>query len=129
MTRIAAPYRYARLIASPICAVIVVLGAGCQSTPIRPDPAAPVVLTETQVVEVPVPVVRQPPADLTQAPAIDASALTVLPAGQGDYGVTRASLETIIEALRAAGAQLQRWRAWALPEGPESGVDRRLEPK
>lgn len=95
--------------------------AACGSAPVPPDPVAPVVLTETQVVEVPVPVVRRPPADLMQAPVIDASALTVLPAGQGDYGVTRASLETIIESLRAAGAQLQRWRAWALLDGARSG--------
>ena len=96
--------------------------AGCQSTSITPDPAAPVVLTETQILEIPVPVTRTPPPELMLAPSIDASALTVLPAGQGDYGLSRAAVESIIEAVRAAGEQLQRWRAWA-SVAPEPAPD------
>ena len=78
-----------------------------------PDPQAPVVLKEAQAVEIPVPVVREPPVELMQPLGLQAPGL--LPAGQGDYCMTRADVEQTIDVLRAAASRLNQWRAWAAP--------------
>jgi len=69
------------------------------------------VLTETRTVEVPVPVKRVPPADL----AVDMTYATpeLLPVCQGDYGITREGVETLIDSFREMRLRLARWRAWA----------------
>ena len=78
-----------------------------------PDPQSPVVLREAQTVEVPVPVLREPPAELLQPLGLTAPGL--LPAGQGDYCMTRADVEQTIDVLRAAAGRINQWRAWAAP--------------
>lgn len=90
---------------------IVILVAGCGGSPIEPDPPGPAVLLEPVTIEIPVPVRREPDPELLLP--LNLQAPKILPAGQGDYGLTRADLELIIEALRAAGERLARWRAWA----------------
>lgn len=84
---------------------------GCAGNDVEPDPVGPTILEETVTVEVPVPVERTPPADLLQPLNLDAP--QVLPAGHGDYGISRINLERMIEAHRAAAERLARWRAWA----------------
>ena len=76
------------------------------------DPQATVVLADIQpALECPEPVPVQPPADLI-AP-LELASPEILPGGQGDYGITREGLEMLVDALRAAGERLSRWRAWA----------------
>ena len=91
--------------------MILLVLAGCSGT-------APVVpsanVVEAQVIEVPVPVERRPPADLM--------ALVDLPAPQlgkactGDYGITRANAELLVDFMRTARERLARWRVWAGPK-------------
>lgn len=84
--------------------------AGCAGTP-APDALAPVVLTDIAApLDCPQPEPRRAPPELL-AP-LHLAAPAVLPAGQGDYGMTRAGLEAIIDALRAAGERLKLWEAW-----------------
>lgn len=91
--------------------VALVLLTACTGQPVA-DPQATVVLADIQpALECPEPAPVLPPADLV-AP-LDLQAPEVLPAGQGDYGLTREGMEMVIEALRSAGERLARWRAWA----------------
>jgi len=52
-----------------------------------------------------------PPADL----AVDMTYATpeLLPVCQGDYGITREGVETLIDSFREMRLRLARWRAWA----------------
>lgn len=95
-----------------ICSLLVAVAlVGC-GPQVKPDPVAPIVLQDVcEPVEIPIPVHRPPPADLAQP--LDLDAPDVLPAGQGDYGLTRVGLELIIDGFRHAQERLQRWRAWA----------------
>jgi len=84
-----------------------ILLTGCASEPTT----APVVLTETVTVEVPVPVKRTPPAHLMvesdpETPAFGAAC-------EGDYSLTRAGVEQLIDAFHSAQERLHQWRAWA----------------
>lgn len=88
---------------------ILALLAGCATTP-TPDPAGPTVLKEAQVVEVPVAVTRRLPADLLAPIVVEAPAIAQ---GTGDYCLSRSGLEVVIDAFRATGEKLARWRAWA----------------
>ena len=94
------------------CATLLLLCslAGCAGSP-QPDPAAPIVLTDIVApLDCPEPEIRTAPADLTAPLEVEAPQL--VPAGQGDYGITRQAVEAMIDALRAAGERLARWRAW-----------------
>lgn len=85
--------------------------AGCAGQPTA-DPQAVTVLADIQpALECPPPEHEIPPADLV-AP-LELQTPEVLPGGQGDYGITREGLEMLVDALRAAGERLSRWRAWA----------------
>lgn len=84
---------------------------GCTGTPVA-DPLATAVLADIQPpLECPEPEPALPPADLLTP--VDLQAPTILPAGQGDYGVSRAGLELLIDGYRALHERLARWRAWA----------------
>lgn len=83
--------------------------AGCAGP--APDALAPVVMTDIAApLDCPEPEPRRAPAELLAPLVLEAPA--VLPAGQGDYGMTRDGLEAIIDALRAAGERLRLWEAW-----------------
>ena len=90
-------------------AVSALLLAGCASAP-HPDPPGPTVLREAQVVQVPVAIERHPPPELLQPLGLEAPDIT---AGQGDYCTSRAGMEMIIDAMRAAAERLAQWKAWA----------------
>lgn len=81
--------------------------AGCGSQPTT----APVVLTETVTVEVPVAVKRTPPPVLTDPLAV--SMPTFGAVCEGDYSLTRAGVEQLIDAFRTTQERLSQWRAWA----------------
>ena len=84
--------------------------AGCASRAPAPDPIAPMVLSDIAApLECPEPELPKAPADL-DAP-LELVAPQVLPAGQGDYGIARESVELMIDALREAHVRDQRWRA------------------
>lgn len=85
--------------------------AGCAH---QPAPQAPVVLKEPMQVTCPEPEARTPPADLMQP--LGLASPTVLKKGEGDYGITRTDLETLIDAHRAAAKRIALWKAWANPE-------------
>ena len=93
-----------------IATIAIIAITGCAHAP---DPIAPVVLREAQTVEVPVPVLREPPPELMQP--LGLTAPNLLPAGQGDYCMTRADVEQTIDVMRAAAGRLGQWRAWASP--------------
>lgn len=83
---------------------------GCASAPPAPDPVAPAVLADIAApLECPEPGLPELPADLSEP--LDLAAPQVLPAGQGDYGISRADVELMIDALRAAHVRDQRLRA------------------
>ena len=83
---------------------------GCAPQP-RPDP---VILTDVAApLECPEPEQRPVPPHLSAALEIEAP--TLLPAGQGDYGLTRAGVETLIDGYRALREREALWRAWASP--------------
>lgn len=85
--------------------------AGCSGTPVT-DPQATAVLVDiAPPLECPEPEPVQPPVDLLTP--VDLQSPTVLPAGQGDYGISRAGLELLIDGYRALHERLARWRAWA----------------
>lgn len=84
-----------------------ILLTGCGSQPTT----APVVLTETVTVEVPVPVKRTPPVVLTDPLVV--SMPTLGGVCEGDYSLTRAGVEQMIDAFRSAQERLNQWRAWA----------------
>lgn len=89
--------RYAMLLA--LCSV-----TACASDP--------VVLTDiAEPLDCPEPELRQPPDDLVVPLALDVPEL--LPAGEGDYGITRGGVETLIDGYRALREREALWRAWA----------------
>lgn len=79
---------------------------------------APVVLTEPMQLTCPEPKPRSVPAYLLQP--LKPAAPAILAKGEGDYGIARADLETMIDALRALSVRLALWKAWAAPE-PQGG--------
>lgn len=83
----------------------------CTSCAHAPDPQAPVVLKEAQQVEVPVAVHREPPPEWLQPLGLEAP--DILPAGQGDYCMSRESTRQYIAVIRAAAERLNGWKAWA----------------
>lgn len=92
-------------------ALLLVLCSGCTSTPIA-DPLAPTVMADIRApLECPEPELRMAPPDLVEP--ITLPVPEVLPAGQGDYGMTREGMEQLIDILRTAKERLARWRAWA----------------
>lgn len=94
----------------PTLLLALLLLAGCAGTP-APDALAPVVLADIAApLDCPQPEPRRAPPELLAPLHLDAP--DVLPAGQGDYGMTRAGLEQVIDALRAAGERLRLWEAW-----------------
>lgn len=95
-------------------ACVLALLVGCSAQNVEPDPVAPIVLEGTcEPVEIPVPVRRTPPAELQQPMTLESP--EILEAGTGDYGITRAGLELIIEGFRRATERIQRWTVWASP--------------
>ena len=76
----------------------VLLLAGCAGQPV-PDAVAPVVVTRTEVVEVPVAAARTPPPELLEPLRVEIP--DVLDAGQGDYGMTRDSVQRYLRMLSA----------------------------
>lgn len=84
--------------------------AGCAHEPM---PTAPVVLAEPMRVECPEALPRLPDGHLLTSLGLESP--DFLPAGEGDYGLTRESAERIITALRAAQGRINEWRAWAAP--------------
>jgi len=98
----------------------------CAHTP----PPANTIMREPISVECPEPDLRMPPPALSQALGLEAPA--ILPAGQGDYGISRVDLERMIEALRRASSRVAQWRAWAtgmapkvLPSNNHAGIGHR----
>lgn len=100
-------------LSTPLRASIIAAVAFLSACAHAPDPQAPVVLKEAQTVEIPVPVAREPPVELMQPLGLTAPGL--LPAGQGDYCMTRADTELYIDVLRAAAARIHALQAWAAP--------------
>lgn len=89
-------------------AILAAVLAACSSTP-DADRIAPTVLTDVAVLECPAPeVIRLDPA-LIEPLSVEPPQL--VPAGQGDYGITRAAAELMIDTLRAFGERLARIRA------------------
>ena len=80
---------------------------GCGGT--KPDPIVLVDVAEPLIC--PEPVLPGPPSELT-APLV-LSTPTLLPVGEGDYGITRAGVELIIDGYRALREREALWRAWA----------------
>lgn len=98
--------------AAAACLLLIAL-TGCAGTPAA-DPQAVTVLTDiAPPLECPEPEPVLPPVDLLTP--VDLQAPEILPAGQGDYGVTRAGLELLIDGYRALHERLARWGAWAQP--------------
>jgi len=62
-------------------------------------------------VEVPVPVKRTAPAELMTDYQPDMP--QILGHCEGDYGITRAGVEALIDAMREAKQRLNQWKAWA----------------
>lgn len=96
--------------AAATCLLLVLAGcagqvADNQATAVLTDIAPPLACPE--------PVPEQPPAELLTP--VDLEAPIILPAGQGDYGISRAGLELLIEGYRALHERLARWSAWAQP--------------
>jgi hypothetical protein len=85
--------------------------AGCAH---QLEPQAPVVLSEPLQITCPEPVSRMPPAYLVERLHLEAP--EIVARGAGDYGITRAGLEKLIDGHRAAAARIEQWRAWATPE-------------
>ena len=85
---------------------------GCGHT--RPEPTAPTVMTRPQRVECPPPATRAVPDDLLLP--LELETPTVLPAGLGDYGLSRGDVEKLVTAIRAAAARQAQWKAWAIPQ-------------
>lgn len=84
---------------------------GCGGQP-RPDPVTAHVLVDTAApLECPEPDVRIPPQALTDDVVV--ATPTPLPAGEGDYGVTRAGWEMLVDGMRALQIRVALWKAWA----------------
>lgn len=99
-----------RMMRSSAAIVLTIACIGCASTSV--DPVAPVVLTDiVQPLECPEPEVRMVPAHLLED--LELETPDVLPRGEGDYGLTRAGIETLVDTLRALRLRLDRWRGWA----------------
>lgn len=88
-----------------------VLLAACSGCAAAPRPA-PVVLTDVAApLECPEPEPRPVPPHLSAVLEIETP--TLLPAGEGDYGISRAGVELLIDGYRALREREALWRAWA----------------
>lgn len=94
-------------------AAALALLAGCAHDPL---PDAPTVLAEPLPVECPAAEVRTPPAVLLAPFHVEPPELVA--AGQGDYGITRDSVERVITLVRACSERNDQWKAWASPTEP-----------
>lgn len=71
----------------------------------------PVILTDiAEPLECPEPEIRRPPAELAAPLVIEVPA--ILPAGTGDYGLTRQGVEQLIDGYRALREREALWRAY-----------------
>ena len=106
--------KWARIVSGHAIILALVSLVACSGSPSEPDPIAVQVLTDiAPPLACPEPELRRPPADLV-AP-LGLAAPELLPAGQGDYGMSREGVESLVDILRSAGERLARWRAWATP--------------
>lgn len=76
-------------------------------------PVAPTVLTEPVAVECPALEVRTPPSVLLAPFHVEPPELVA--AGQGDYGISRDSVERIVTLVRVCSERNDQWKAWAAP--------------
>ena len=102
------------VVAALLLFILVLLGCSHEAPVITPT-----VLTEPLEVKCPAVAPRTP--DQALLAPLNLEPPELLPAGQGDYGISRESAERVISIVRTCGERIDDWKAWAVPSMPLGG--------